>query len=329
MTVLLRTLLVSLLLLAAGGPTEAKSDEDKRTEDAALEIMLKSLEDKKAGTKQKILRNIARLGDKDGIPPLIYIMLDPSEEVDTRREAAKAAMVLGGEVNYGPILKLLDGSPFHCKKNIRILSEISDRRFVRPLAKYTALWDIDNSCRKFAAVSYLKLLGDGDDIDLSFLKKSSGEWVLMKIAGDEKSRYQEKAIYILGMTGSERVHNVIIEALYSKRSNVQTAALNAMDKIGSKDFIEPIGDVLSKTHSVSLKELCVKTLYDLAKADALKEIRTSFKKGSDQHKIIILRYLRSLNEKRSKALVGALLRQIKDRKKREKLIAQSKESLWD
>ncbi len=306
------------------------SDKSKKLEKMTLEIMLESLSEHTLPlTRQKIIRRISILNDKRAVSDMIYILLNPDEHIDTRREAAKAAMALGGEVKFAPILKILDGTEFHCKKNIRALEEISDERFIFPLMKYSTLEGIKNSCRISATRGYLSMMSSGSNkTDFSRLKGTKGEIALVSVAKRSRGFVLINATFVLGELKSQKAQKALIKLLDHKNYSVKTASLKALAKIKGKESLKPVTDLMKKSPSVSLKKDCVKSLIKMGTIDALESVEQSYLKGSFRHKLLVLKALKSIKTKKSQRMIKKLLarEKIKDRKE---LKAKMNEGLWD
>jgi hypothetical protein len=260
---------------------------------------------------------------------MIYILLNPDEQFDTRREAAKAAMALGGEIKYAPILKILDGTKMHCKRNIRALEEISDKNFINPLIKYSTLAGIENSCRISATRGYLSMMKPGNKkIDFSKLPGTRGEIALISVAKRSRGFVLINAIFTLGEIKSQKSEKTLIKHLNHKNYAVRTASLKALSKIKGKESLKPIINLLKKTVSVSLKKQCIKSLMGMKTVEAFESIEQSYLKGSMQHKVTILKALKSIKNKRSRRMIKKLLAR-ENSKNRKELKSKMNEGIWD
>ena len=303
--------------------------DDQMLKEATLDIMVKSLEGKDPLMKPKIIRRISMLGDKDGISPLIFILLNSDEAVESRREAAKGAMALGGEVNYAPLLRLLDGTPITLTKTIKALLDISDRRFVEPLARYSTLGSIDNSNRKEATRAFLKIMGSEDkNFDLKILNGTKGELSLIEVAKDSGNSLQPNAIFVLGEIRSKRSIDTLVKNLSSKNYAAKSASIRALSKIKDKKAYKPLGELLRTDPSLSTKEECVKALIEMGSNEGVAEIDKSYRKEGFQNKAHILKSLDAINNPQAKYLFQKLLDSEKDPAVKKNLKAKVKEDSW-
>lgn len=277
------------------GAAKTPGQKDKEIEEMTLDIMLKSLKGKDSLMKQKIIRRIAILNDKEAISPLVLIFLDDKEDNDTRREAAKGAIALGGEINYAPIIKILDGRQFDCLEIIRSLMEISDRRFIDPLIKYSALPHVKKYCSEEAAKAYIRLSGTEDkSVDLKQLVGTRGEVTLVKIADKYEGFYEISSINILGALRAKSANNAITKKLSSKNNDVKVAAIRALARINEKKSIANIGELLRRDVSLNIKDECIKALISMGGSEAFDRIEKFYRKSTMQMKSFILRSLNSI-----------------------------------
>jgi len=305
-----------------------KKDE-LNLDEATLEIMLQSLPGKDSPTKQKIIRRISILDDKNGISPMIFYFLNPNEEVDTRREAAKAVISLGGEINNAPLIKILDGAPLECYKIIKGLLEISDRRFVDSLVKYTTLPEIENSCRNNGTLAYLKIMGTEDkNFNFSQLLGTKGELSLIEVLKNPGSYYKSNAIFISGEIKSKKALPELIQKLSDKDTGVKTASIRAIAKIKGKESYKSLGELLKKDLSLSIKDECIRALVSMGGNQGAKEIEKSYKSAGLESKSNILKSLDLINKSSSKALIKRLLDSEKDPAVKKQLKEKMKEEKW-
>jgi HEAT repeat protein len=279
---------------------------DKR----AVEPLIKTLADRKAGGRAVAAEALGKLRDARAITPLIEILRDEAWSV--RKAAATVLGTFGDDRAVEPLIKLLrDDNKEVRKASVESLGQLGDARAVEPLVELAgdfhvgevaaeALGKLRDSRAVDALIQALAKsgfgdcsavaralgqLGDGRAIEALIGALGSGRSSVRKAAADSLAQLGEpkwrevvrgdaQDFTRLGQSGDNRAVNPLIRALQNDRES-QKAAIEAMTLLGQcavTPLIRSLGGKRERGESWDGRAAAVRTLGLLGDLQAVEQL---------------------------------------------------------